>query len=99
MKTYGVVEIQLHATSALDGGDWLASRPGRFTPRERAPDSRWIGGWMDPRTGLDGEAKRKIPIPYRESYPGRPACSLGTMLTELSRFLQGEEKNYYLSSN
>jgi hypothetical protein len=24
-------------TSALDGGEWSASRPGRFTPRERAP--------------------------------------------------------------
>jgi len=26
-------------TSALDGGE-LASRPGRFTPRERAPVTR-----------------------------------------------------------
>jgi hypothetical protein len=24
-------------TSALDGGEWSASRPNRFTPRERAP--------------------------------------------------------------
>jgi len=24
-------------TSALDGGEWLTSRPRRFTPRERAP--------------------------------------------------------------
>jgi len=24
------------STSALDGGDWSASHPGRFTPRERA---------------------------------------------------------------
>jgi hypothetical protein len=39
MKTYGGVEIQPHAflTSALDGGEWLASRPGHFTPRETAP--------------------------------------------------------------
>jgi hypothetical protein len=35
-------------TSALDGGEWLASRTGRFTPRERAPGTRWIGGWVDP---------------------------------------------------
>jgi len=27
-------------TSALDGGEWSASRPGRFTPRERAPGTR-----------------------------------------------------------
>jgi len=35
MKTYGGVEVQLHAfvTSELDGGEWSASRFGRFTPR------------------------------------------------------------------
>jgi hypothetical protein len=27
----------LSLTSALDGGEWSASCPGRFTPRERAP--------------------------------------------------------------
>jgi hypothetical protein len=26
-------------TSALGGGEWSASRPGRFTPGERAPGS------------------------------------------------------------
>jgi len=31
-------------TSALDGGEWSASRPGRFTPREIAPGIHWIGG-------------------------------------------------------
>jgi hypothetical protein len=31
---------------ALDGGEWSASRPNRFTPREKAPGTRWIGGWM-----------------------------------------------------
>jgi hypothetical protein len=33
-------------TSALDGGEWAASRPGRFTPRERAPHTHWISGWV-----------------------------------------------------
>jgi hypothetical protein len=32
-------------TSALEGGEWLASRPGRFTPRERVPGTHWIGSW------------------------------------------------------
>jgi hypothetical protein len=38
MKTYCGVEVQLHAflNSALDGDEWSTSRPGRFTPRERA---------------------------------------------------------------
>jgi hypothetical protein len=35
-------------TSALDGGEWSASRPGRFTPRERAPGTHWIRGWVGP---------------------------------------------------
>jgi len=31
------VEVQLHAlSSALDGDEWLASRPGRFIPEETA---------------------------------------------------------------
>jgi len=30
-------------TSALDGGKWSASRPGRFTPKEKAPGTHWIG--------------------------------------------------------
>jgi hypothetical protein len=40
-------------TSALDGGEWSASRPGRFTPRQRAPRTHWIGGWVGPRAVLD----------------------------------------------
>jgi hypothetical protein len=43
---------------ALVGGEWSASRPCRFTPGERAPDSHWIGGWVGPRAGLDDVEKR-----------------------------------------
>jgi len=41
--------IWLHAfsTSALDGGEWLASRLGRSTP-----GAHWVGGWVGPRDGL-----------------------------------------------
>jgi hypothetical protein len=69
-------------TSALVGGEWSTSRPGRFTPGERAP-----GGWVDLRGGLDDLEKRKLfTLPgfelrplcrpagsyslYRLSYPG-----------------------------
>jgi hypothetical protein len=50
-------------TSALDGGEWSASRPGRLTPRERALGTHWIGGWVGPRAVLDAMVKRKIPSP------------------------------------
>jgi hypothetical protein len=53
--------------SALDGGEWSASRPGRFTPREWVPGTLWTGGWMGLRAGLDTVAKRKIPSRCRDS--------------------------------
>jgi hypothetical protein len=46
-----------------------------FTPRllyfrERAPGTHWIGGWVDPRTGLDYREKRKFfPLPILELRP------------------------------
>jgi hypothetical protein len=56
-------------TSALDWGEWSASRPGLFTPRERALGTHWIGGWVGPIAVLDAVLKRKIPSPRRESNP------------------------------
>jgi hypothetical protein len=56
-------------TLALHGGEWSVLRPGRFTPRERAPVSYWIGGWMGLRTGLDAVVRRRISSPYRDSNP------------------------------
>jgi hypothetical protein len=44
-------------TSALDGGEWSASRPSCFIPGERAPGIHWLGGWVDPRAGLDAAVK------------------------------------------
>jgi hypothetical protein len=35
-------------TSALDGGEWSASHPGRFTP-----STNWVGGWVGPKADLD----------------------------------------------
>jgi hypothetical protein len=59
-------------TLEIDGGDWSASRPDRFTPRERAPGTHWIGGWVGPRAVLDAVMKRKIPSSRWESNPGTP---------------------------
>jgi hypothetical protein len=52
-------------TSALDGGEWSASRPGHFTLRESASCTHWIGGWVGPRPVLDAVVKRS-PSPRRE---------------------------------
>jgi hypothetical protein len=43
--------------SALVGGEWSASLPGRFTPGERGPGTHWIGGWVCPRAGLNDVEK------------------------------------------
>jgi hypothetical protein len=59
MKAYGGVDVYIHVfvTSALVGGKWSASCPGRFTPGERAAGTHWIGGWVGPKAGLDGLEK------------------------------------------
>jgi hypothetical protein len=79
MKAYGGVDVQIHVflTSALFGGKWSASRPGRFTPGKRATGTHWIGGWVDPRTGLDDMEKRKFFTPpgLKLRNLGRPASS------------------------
>jgi hypothetical protein len=58
-------------------GEWSASRPGRFTPGERAPGTHWIEGWVGPRASLDDVEKRKfLALPGLELRPlGRPARS------------------------
>jgi hypothetical protein len=72
------VEVKLHEvlTSALDGGEWPASRPDRFATGEMFLGTHWIGGWVVPRAGLDAVAKRKYACHCRESNPGRPVRSL-----------------------
>jgi hypothetical protein len=47
-------------TSALNGGEWSASRPGRFDSTERAFVTNSERGWMGPTFGLDAEVKREI---------------------------------------
>jgi hypothetical protein len=74
MKAYGGVDLYIHIflTSALVGGEWLASRPCRFTPLERAPGTHWIGDWVGFRVDMDDVEKRKIcTLPGLEL---RPLC-------------------------
>jgi hypothetical protein len=58
MKTYGGVNVYRHIF--LVGSEWSASRLGRFTPRERAHGTHWMGSWVDLRTGLEDMEKRKF---------------------------------------
>jgi hypothetical protein len=44
--------------------------PWPLYPRERAPGSHLIGGFVGPRAGLDAAVRRKIPNPSRDSNPG-----------------------------
>jgi hypothetical protein len=62
MKAYGEVALktQVFLTSALVGGEWSASRPRHFISRERAPGTRWIGGWVGSRTSLEDMEKLKF---------------------------------------
>jgi hypothetical protein len=60
------------APSALDGGEWWASRHGRFTPRVKSnghPQNRKRGGPQN----YSGRCEEKNPCPCREPNPGRPA--------------------------
>jgi hypothetical protein len=65
------------STSALDGAEWSASRPGRALAPRKGP-AHCTGGWLGPRAGLDTEARGKIlsPLPGIEPrFPGRPGRS------------------------
>jgi hypothetical protein len=67
------------STSALDGGEWSASRLGRaFTPGERTPGAHCTGGWVGLRAGLDTEAKGKILSLPPGIEPWSPGWTVGT---------------------
>jgi hypothetical protein len=55
----------------------VTSRSGSFTSGKRVSGTHWIGGWVDPRGGLDDLEKRKFLIlPGLELRPlGRPLRS------------------------
>jgi hypothetical protein len=65
MKKYRGVEMQLHYSSPRHYMEIKksASRTGRFTSVERAPNTQWIAGWVDPRAGLDTVEKNFLLVP------------------------------------
>jgi hypothetical protein len=55
-------------TSALDRGEWSASRHGRFTPRKGAPGTHWIGGWVGPRAVLDSVVSNQMHLKHKNGH-------------------------------
>jgi hypothetical protein len=62
MKVHWGVDVQIYIflTSALAGDEWSASRPCRFTPKERTLGTHWIWGCVDLSAGLNDVKKRKF---------------------------------------
>jgi hypothetical protein len=61
-----VYSSYIFTNSALDGGEWSATRPGRaFTPGKRTHGTHCTGGWVGPRAGLGTEDRGKILCPCR----------------------------------
>jgi hypothetical protein len=61
--------------STLDGGNWLDTRPGHFTPAKREPTIHCVRGWVGPRAGLDAVKNSKTSCLSSESNSGHPARS------------------------
>jgi len=81
----GICTVPCTPISALEGGEWSASRPGRFTPGERAPSTHWLGGWLGPRSSLKAVEKETIPSLCQESDPLKN-------LSVLNLKLEGEQQ-------
>jgi hypothetical protein len=87
MKAYGGVDVYTHIflSSAPVWGEWSASRPGRFTPGERAPSTHWVGGWVNLRTGLDDVENRKS-----LALPGLEPCDPSVVQPVASRYIDSQ---------
>jgi hypothetical protein len=65
-------------TAALEGGEWSAARPGRFTPGIDPVPVLQEAGWAPGPVWRGGKSP-----PHRDSIPDRPARSSVTIPTEL----------------
>jgi len=57
-------------TAGLEGGEWSAARPGRFTPRKDPVPIVLEAGWAPGPVWTVGKSR-----PHRNSIPNRPARS------------------------
>jgi hypothetical protein len=84
-------------TSELVGGEWWASRPGRFTPWGKSSQCHWIGEWAGHKTGMDAVENRQIlPLSGLELRPvGRPVRRPVTQRWDSSTDARRETKDVY----
>jgi hypothetical protein len=69
-------------TSALDGGEWSASHPGRFTAEVRVYGTHCVGDWVDPKAILDSTVgKNPLTVSGIELW----ICSPSVISVELSQ--------------
>jgi hypothetical protein len=54
-------------TSALDGDEPSASRPGHVTLGKRIPCTHWTSGWIESKAGLDATEDRNVSCFCRKS--------------------------------
>jgi hypothetical protein len=73
-------------TSALYGVVSFMPRP--LYPKERAPGTHWIGGWVGPRAVVEAVVKGKTPRPAGNlTQEPRSSSPPSAVSTELSRLL------------
>jgi hypothetical protein len=72
--------------SALDGGEWSASRTACFTLGEKSPQNPLDRRLGRPQRRPRGRGKEKISCPYQESNLARPAYSTSVILISIAAF-------------
>jgi hypothetical protein len=76
-------------TSALYGGEWPASRPGHFTPEEKAPwfPLAWRFVKLQRWSGRYRIQENTLPLSEFEPRPSSPKLIISTKLSQLLRIL------------
>ena len=72
MKVQRGVEVWLYSFFNLGTRwGWVPNgTPRPLYPPDKRPGTHCVGGWVDPRTGLDGYGKLR---PHWDSIPGPPS--------------------------
>jgi hypothetical protein len=93
MKMYGGMEVQFHAflTWAPTWRWVLLLTPPPHYHQGKRPGTRWIGGWVGRRAGLDMVSKRKIPSSRKEPNHGMCNKWIGSWIGPRNGLKAGEK--------